>query len=183
MEALGNGCKYVVVQVPTAEGQPFPDLTRVWAREAPPPLATPPVYAARFDRNWAISSYSALVRDAAWGPADSGQVPARAMLEDEPDENDKADGVSIATYRPAVQPWHRFPRGAFRGNFLHDLLEWLASEGFALDTSSSLQHALVRRCERQGWGHRSDDVWASGCVRSARPRFPPWVLRWPRWPQ
>ena len=161
VEALGKGCTHVLVQqVPAAEDQPPPDLTRVRARETPPPLALPPVYEARFDRNWAISSYSALVRDAAWGPASSGQVPARAMLEDEPDETDRADGRPIATHRPADQPWHRFPRGAFAGNFLHDLLEWLASEGFALDTSASLQQAQVRRCERQGWGHRSDDVLA-----------------------
>lgn len=157
VEAFGKRCTHVLVQqVPAAKDQP--DLTRVRARETPPPLALPPVYEAHFDRNWAISSYSALVRDSAWGPAGSGQVPARAMLEDEPDETDGADGGSIATHRLADQPWHRFPRGAFAGNFLHDLLEWLACEGFALDTSSSLQQALLRRCERQGWGHRSDDV-------------------------
>ena len=165
VEALGKGCTHVVVQqVPSAEGLPLPAVTPVHARETPPPLALPPVYEARFDRNWAISSYSALVRDAAWGSAGSGQVPARAMLEDEPDE---ADRGSVTTHRPADQPWHRFPRGAFAGNFLHDLLEWLASEGFALDTSASLQQALVRRCERQGWGHRSDDVLAwlrQGCT-------------------
>lgn len=161
VEAIGKGCAPVVVQqVPAADGLPPPVVTPVHARETPPPLALPPVYEARFDRNWAISSYSALVRDAAWGPAGSGQVPARAMLEDEPDETDRLDGGPISTHRPADQPWHRFPRGAFAGNFLHDLLEWLASEGFALDTSSSLQQALVRRCERQGWGHRSDDVLA-----------------------
>ena len=161
VDALGKGCGHVLVQqVPTAEGKPFSDLTPVRARETPPPLATPPVFDARFDRNWAISSYSALVRDAAWGSASSGQVPARAILEDEPDATDKADGGSMATHRLSDQPWHRFPRGAFAGNFLHDLLEWLASEGFALDTSLALQQALVRRCERQGWGHRSDDVLA-----------------------
>ena len=158
MAALGRGCTHVVVQqVPAAAGLPLPDVTPVCARETPPPLALPPVYEARFDRNWAISSYSALVRDAAWGPAGSGQVPARALLEDEPDETNLG---SLAAHRPADQPWHKFPRGAFAGNFLHDLLEWLACEGFAIDTSPALQQALVRRCERQGWGHRSDDVLA-----------------------
>jgi exodeoxyribonuclease V beta subunit len=44
------------------------------------------------------------------------------------------------------------------GNFLHDQLEWLAGEHFALADSPSLQQALRRRCERQGWGHRADDV-------------------------
>jgi len=60
--------------------------------------------------------------------------------------------------RASAQPWHRFPRGALPGNFLHHQLEWLAAEGFALDSSEELQEALRRRCERQGWGHRADDV-------------------------
>jgi len=55
-------------------------------------------------------------------------------------------------------PWHRFPRGAFAGNFLHDQLEWLAGEGFALDDSPALRDALARRCERQGHGARAADV-------------------------
>ena len=32
---------------------------------------------------------------------------------------------------PAVQAdaaWHRFPKGALAGNFLHELLQWLAEE-------------------------------------------------------
>ncbi len=161
VEALGQACAHINVQhLPVAEDLPFPAVTRVQAREAQPPLALPPVYEARFDRNWAISSYSALVRDAAWGPGGSGQVAPRAILEDEPDEPDQAAAGSVAPGRPGAQPWHRFPRGAFAGNFLHDLLEWLANEGFALDTSTSLQQALARRCERQGWGHRTDDVLA-----------------------
>jgi len=60
---------------------------------------------------------------------------------------------------PAVtQPWHAFPRGALPGNFLHDQLEWLAEEQFGLARSEALQERLRKRCERQGWGHRADDV-------------------------
>jgi exodeoxyribonuclease V beta subunit len=170
VEALSHACDLIDVQqlpvLPPAAGLPWPALTRAQAREALPALAPAPVYQARFDRNWAISSYSALVRDAAWGPGGSGPVAPPTMLEDEPDEPgepdepDRATKASVASSRPGVQPWHRFPRGAFAGNFLHDLLEWLAGEGFALDTSTSLQQALVRRCERQGWGHRAEDVLA-----------------------
>ncbi len=161
VEALGHACPHVVVQqVPVGAGLPLPSLTPVQARQTPPALALPPVYEARFDRNWAISSYSALVRDAAWGLAGSGQVVAHALREDEPDEADKPGESSTTTRRPSDQPWHRFARGAFAGNFLHDLLEWLAGEGFALDTSAALQQALLRRCERQGWGHRADDALA-----------------------
>ena len=69
--------------------------------------------------------------------------------------------VSVAPLGPAeelLKPWHRFPRGAFAGNFLHDQLEWLGEEGFDLDASPDLQQQLQRRCERQGWGHRADDI-------------------------
>ena len=144
----------VVEQVPVAEGLPMPPVTALQRRETLPALAQPPVYTAQFDREWAISSYSALVRDAAWGPAGSGSVTARVVRDDEPGEV----VASAVPGRPGGQAWHRFPRGALAGNFLHDQLEWLASERFALDGSDDLQRALVRRCERQGWGHRADDV-------------------------
>lgn len=144
----------VVEQVPAAEGLPLPPVTALQRREALPALAQPPVYTAQFDRQWAISSYSALVRDAAWGPAGSGSVPARVVRDDEPDE---VVGAAVPG-KPGGQAWHRFPRGALAGNFLHDQLEWLAAERFALDGADDLQRTLVRRCERQGWGHRADDV-------------------------
>ena len=69
--------------------------------------------------------------------------------------------VSVSPPGPAeelLKPWHRFPRGAFAGNFLHDQLEWLGEEGFGLEASPDLQQQLQRRCERQGWGHRADDI-------------------------
>jgi exodeoxyribonuclease V beta subunit len=157
---------WVVEQVPRDADLPLPPVTPLQRREALPALAQLPVYAAPFDRQWAISSYSALVRDAAWEPAGSGSVPARVVRDDEPaDAADAADAVgAVGAAGAAVSAqsggpaWHRFPRGALAGNFLHDQLEWLAAEGFALDGSADLQSALARRCERQGWGHRSDDV-------------------------
>ena len=134
---------------------PTPPLTRLQHREALPPMLSAPPYEARFDRLWAISSYSALVKDAARGtPAASGDLPLRVLRDDEPVET----AAGAVPGRAADQPWHRFPRGAFAGNFLHDQLEWLAGEGFALADSPSLHKALRRRCERQGWGHRAEDV-------------------------
>ncbi len=148
----------VVVSTPGLD-PPFraPALTRLLPRDAPPALLPAPSYAASFDRLWSISSYSALVKDAARGtqPA-SGGLPVRVLRDDEPQEAAGAGGPGLE----ASQPWHRFPRGAFAGNFLHDQLEWLAGEGFALEDNPSLQKALLRRCERQGWGHRADDVLA-----------------------
>ena len=55
--------------------------------------------------------------------------------------------------------WHSFPRGALPGNFLHAQLQWLAEEGFALDSNPALQQALLRRCARAGWaGERAPQV-------------------------
>ena len=58
----------------------------------------------------------------------------------------------------AAQPWHRFPRGAWAGTFLHGLLEQLAHERFVLADHPEREAALRRRCERQGWGLHADTV-------------------------
>jgi exodeoxyribonuclease V beta subunit len=144
----------VVEPLGAGAGMPAPSMTPLDRRAEPVALTPPRAYTAQFDRAWSISSYSALVRDAAWEPVASGMVPARPLRDDEPDEG---DGTPSAL-RPALQAWHRFPRGAVAGNFLHDQLEWLAGEQFMLDASEDLQQRLVKRCERQGWGHRADDV-------------------------
>lgn len=155
LHALVEACAEIAVEpAPRADDEalPCPAVTRLALRGAAAALAPPAVYRASFERDWSISSYSALVRDA--GRAASGSVPARRLRDDEP-----RDGAA-ASQRPAPQAWHRFPRGAMAGNFLHDQLEWLAGEQFALDDSVELQQRLLRRCERQGWGHRADDVLA-----------------------
>ena len=79
--------------------------------------------------------------------------------------------AAAASSIAASQAWHRFPRGAMPGNFLHDQLEWLAGEGFDLDASAELGPQLLRRCERQGWGARGPDVvaWLAQVVKTALP--------------
>lgn len=151
--------------------------TRLQLRAALPPLRPAPVYQGLFDRSWSISSYSALVKDlppgsespAAQAAAVRADSPQRLLRDDEPVEADAGASLPLITAAAAAAdavgtdaeaPWHRFPRGAFAGNFLHTQLEWLADEQFALDTTPALQHSLLRRCERQGWGHRGDDVLA-----------------------
>jgi exodeoxyribonuclease V beta subunit len=57
-----------------------------------------------------------------------------------------------------MNAWHRFPRGALAGDFLHDQLEWLAGERFDLDRAPDLQQRLRERCKRQGWEANADDV-------------------------
>jgi exodeoxyribonuclease V beta subunit len=156
VQALAQACSHVCVEQPELANDHVP-LTPVRLHQTLPPLTPAPAYSAAFDRQWTISSYSALVRDAAWGPGGADPMPARVLREDEPEDSSAVEGP---VRHAADLPWHRFPRGAFAGNFLHDQLEWLAGEGFALDTSTPLQDALQRRCERQGWGHRADEVLA-----------------------
>jgi exodeoxyribonuclease V beta subunit len=176
-EQLGDDVRALAAAVPgvaittpgQAAGSGTPPLTRLWPRAAPLPLLPARPYEARFDQQWSIGSYSALVKDAARSAVTTaGDLPLRVLRDDEPAE---AAAGSAEPARALHQPWHRFPRGAYAGNFLHEQLEWLASEGFALDTSPSLQQALRRRCERQGWGPRADDVvaWLSRVCSAPMP--------------
>ena len=124
------------------------------------PLRDTPPYRASFERNWGIGSFSALVRDLAAAPALAvgaglGLGPARA------EDLLIAPAEALPARLPtdlAGAPQHRFPRGALAGNFLHDQLEWLAGEGFALAGDATLAQRLAQRCERQGWGHWADEV-------------------------
>ena len=142
-----------------------PGLTRLAAVAAPATLVDAPVYAARFETDWSIGSFSRLVRDLSRAPPT--QVPADPALQEE---------LLVAPVEAAAPPGlraprHRFPRGALPGNFLHDQLEWLAASRFALGTDAELRERLRRRCERLGWGHRADDViaWLSEVVATRLP--------------
>ena len=146
-----------------------PSLTRrtlLLPRGLPKALREIVPYSASFERRWTLGSFSLLVR--------SLPAPAfAATLRDDErfDPADLADGHGLAgaadraalpepaADSSAASPaWHRFPRGALPGNFLHDQLEWLAGEGFDQVASPALQQKLLRRCERLGWGHRGPAV-------------------------
>ncbi|MGJ7493184.1 exodeoxyribonuclease V subunit beta [Variovorax sp. ZT4R33] len=142
--------------------------TPLLPRGEPAALREVPKYDADFDRRWSIGSFSALVRTLSAVSPISGVLASSvaAVRNDEP--GDVAEGdtaaspsrAAAATVAAIDAPWHRFPRGAFAGNFLHDQLEWLATEGFDLAASPERQQQLLRRCERQGWAERAPDVLA-----------------------
>jgi len=159
--------------------------TRLRARGVPAPLRALAPYAASFERRWAIGSFSALVRAL---PAPGLWASGAAAVRDDEvtglgDVGASGPEAVIASAATAVtasaassviatsQAWHRFPRGPMPGNFLHDQLEWLASEGFDLDASTELQQQLLRRCERQGWGARGPDVlaWLAQVLKTSLP--------------
>ena len=147
---------------------PFTPLPVGTASES---LSPAPAYDAVFERDWAIGSFSSMVRDMpvlshgpTWLPVSARQDAVLAT--DGHDDQAKDEEPSSAD-----QPWHRFPRGALPGNFLHEQMEWLAGEGFALGASAGLTQALQRRCERQGWAHLADDVhhWLVAAATSTLP--------------
>ncbi len=125
----------------------------LYGRDRPGLLREAPAYAAQFERRWSIGSFSALVRHIA--PHTAAPLMTLAREDDLLDASE--EGLLPA---PSHQAWHAFPRGAMPGNFLHDQLEWLAGEDFALERSEALREQLLRRCERQGWGHRAAEVLA-----------------------
>ena len=135
--------------------------TPLLPRDDAPVLQPGAEYAGRFERDWGIGSFSKLVK----------HLPALPLerLEDAPvrESDELEDAVPAPVSGPA---WHRFPRGSFAGNFLHDQLEWLAGEDFDL-ADEGLREQLKRRCERQGWGHRADEVleWLSEVVKVELP--------------
>jgi exodeoxyribonuclease V beta subunit len=65
---------------------------------------------------------------------------------------------------------HGFERGAEAGTFLHDLLEWVAEEGFATVAADPprLRDMVARRCERRGWEQAIDPLtgWLLGLLRT-----------------
>ncbi len=121
---------------------------RLQADATPPELMAAPDYHARFERNWGIGSFSALVRDLA--PRTTQQAAPPPTLQDElPD----AEPGLFQTLPQALQDAarHRFPRGALAGKFVHEQLAWLAENDFALESGPALQARLLQRCKRQGW--------------------------------
>jgi exodeoxyribonuclease V beta subunit len=129
--------------------------TALAARQSRPRLEDTPGYDASFERHWSLGSFSSLVRSIDASGAHALQVRNRA--EDEP-----ADDVEPLLPEPAMASiplpsWHRFPKGASSGDFLHEQLEWLAAEGFAL-SDDRVEAGLRRRCERSKRAGHTDDI-------------------------
>lgn len=168
IEAVTAGCPHIALE--NATPPEAIERTPLASRGALPPLREAAPYAAAFQRNWSIGSFSALVRDLAVAGAEASSVAAvrddeRVNLADTPARialDDEATGSA---------PWHRFPRGALPGNFLHNQMEWLADEGFSLADGSVQAAQLQRRCQRQGWGERGADlqVWLQAVVDTELP--------------
>ena len=117
-----------------------------------PELVDPPRFEARFERNWAVGSFTSLTRNTV-----AAAPPTRPQEENLLEEEDPGV-VEVAHSEDA--PWHRFPRGAGPGNFLHEQLEWMAQEGFGLADDEQFRLRLTQRIQRAGWSNRLDDALA-----------------------
>ncbi|WKB53087.1 exodeoxyribonuclease V subunit beta [Eleftheria terrae] len=152
LQAWAEGGADIVLQA--ADG--VTGCTPMRSRAAGDALQAAGRYQGRFERDWQIGSFSLMVRDLRV-PRVEGLLEAGAR-EEELLAGSGDEAAEPLQVRPGDAPWHRYPRGARHGNFLHDQLEWLADEGFALADSPELQQQLLRRCERHGAGDRQHDV-------------------------
>ncbi|MDD4947627.1 MAG: exodeoxyribonuclease V subunit beta, partial [Gallionella sp.] len=139
-------------------------------------LSERPNYQAHFERYWMIGSFSRLARDLTPTAAPYALSPLQTPrpADDELDsmvsaDDQQAPEQNAKLVNPAV--WHTFARGAEAGNFLHDQLEWLAAEGFAVAENEALATRLQRRCERAGRGAHAQDVvtWLTDVVQTKLP--------------
>ena len=109
---------------------------------------------ALIDKSWTIASFSRLARDLSSQPLAHMTTPRAA--DDEPPEELPTWPQTTVSTQPAHAPWHTFAKGPSAGNFLHDQLEWLAAEHFAIDSQKA--ERLKLRSERAGYKAQADAV-------------------------
>jgi exodeoxyribonuclease V beta subunit len=152
-----QGCDPISITTLPMGAQPATRLSRIEQRA---PLLEPQHYGGRFERDWSVGSFSSLARRT--GPTGAisaaGLVPRDALQEKLLEDADAP--AMVLPGRVEDAPWHRFPRGSVPGNFLHEQLEWMGQEGFAIIDSEHFETRLTRRVQRAGWGNRLDDTLA-----------------------
>lgn len=164
LDALGAGDAGIAWQA--VQGAPGRSLLQ--ARAAPPPLLDAPAYDSQFDRRWGIGSFSSLVRALAAPALPVSPVALEQAADDERpmDADAPAPALSATPGQGAV--WHRFMKGPVIGNWVHDELEWLAGEDFALeaDGSGPLAERLLQRSARAGRTAQGPDLvqWLAAVV-------------------
>ena len=205
LQALAEGQSSIALQAAAHTHAHEVPRTRLVARAPLAPLHEPPVYAGEFERRWGIGSFSQLVRGVSPVAALHSLLHTPRPGDDERvvDGSDSStpvlslsNALSPFAASAAAPPWHRFPRGAVVGNFLHDQLEWLAGEGFALgaaavetdnpaltnginvlSNAASGEHTVLlaerlrQRCERAGYASHADTVlqWLGAVVQTPLP--------------
>ena len=156
LQQWAAGCAHIDISA----APEHPDCTRWAGRDtAPPAMVDTPDYVARFDRRWAIASYSRLTRDLHGAPPVALPLPDLSPLSRPQPADDEAQTDTPGTDEPVSAPiWHRFKRGPITGNFLHDQLEWLAREGF--DMPPAVADRLAQRLRHSPHAEQADELQA-----------------------
>jgi exodeoxyribonuclease V beta subunit len=143
---------------------PLDGCTMLNRVEQRPALVEPAAFDADFERNWSVGSFTSITRH-------TTATPMRAAEETLLEDAEVQAAAQAASKRVEDAPWHRFPRGSVPGNFLHEQLEWIGQEGFAIIEDPNFGERLALRCERAGWGHRSEDTiaWLRAVVGTPLP--------------
>ncbi|MFC5548974.1 exodeoxyribonuclease V subunit beta [Massilia aerilata] len=135
--------------------------TRLVRADVRPELVEAPSFAGQFERNWAVGSFTSLTRHTVAAPT---RPQEENLLEEE-------EPGTVEVQKADDAPWHRFPRGATPGNFLHEQLEWMAQEGFSRMDDDDVYPRRIQRIQRAGWGKRVDDAiaWLDALVSEPLP--------------
>ncbi len=169
VEALARHCDPQTLQLSLALPVEQLACTALRPREALPPLKPALRYAADFDRQWAIGSYSSLVRalspSAVWH---AGEALAR---DDELPATDERVAAPVAEDVADTAPWHVLAAGAGTGTVLHALLETLAAEGLGRIDSDEMRQLVSRRCHQLGYGAQAQELlaWLSALLHTPLP--------------
>jgi exodeoxyribonuclease V beta subunit len=125
-------------------------FTRLARADVHPELVEAAAFTGRFERDWSVGSFTSLTRHTIGAPA---RPQEENLLEE-------AEPGTVEVPKAEDAPWHRFPRGATPGNFMHEQLEWMAQEGFSRMDDDELYVRRVQRIKRAGWSNRVDDAMA-----------------------
>ncbi|MES3025962.1 MAG: exodeoxyribonuclease V subunit beta [Pseudomonadota bacterium] len=154
-EQLRGPCESIALEALAAPQ----GVTQLARPEERAPLVEAATFRGRFERDWSVGSFTSLTRQ-------TSAAPMRAQ-----DETLFEEAPRQSSARTDDAPWHRFPRGSMPGNFLHEQLEWMGQEGFALVGDANFALRLGQRCERAGWANRKDDTvaWLAAVAETALP--------------
>jgi exodeoxyribonuclease V beta subunit len=160
VEAMARGCGHIAVCDLPAEVS----TTQLSVAGKLPALRPAAAYRGKTDHRWTVASYSAIARGAVQSQVDTSV--GQKMLEQEPQER-----ASAAPGPGKAAAWHRFPRGALPGLFIHELLEWMLEEGFRHAGQAWYREQLVARCERSAWKDRKEELadWLLQAVQTTLP--------------
>jgi exodeoxyribonuclease V beta subunit len=162
IETMASGCGHIAIYDLPAEVS----TTHLSVEGKLPALRPASSYRRQTEHQWTVASYSAIARGAM--QSQSAATPAAQKMGEQKLEQ---EATAAAPAPGQAAAWHRFPRGALPGLFIHELLEWMLEEGFRHAGQVWYREQLVARCERGAWKDRKEELadWLLQAVQTALP--------------